>query len=554
MSWQEIQTLRKAGRLEEAHNIALALLATSPEDFKVRSQLEWVFFEYIKQIVTSLEEGLKKSQPVDSARIEALMIWMREYYRLRPSKPGMACSVILGQLVKVGAHLPTFPEIIQWVGQDGLRAEDWRPNSWHGKAYPSLAINIARALCKWAKARPDAGEKQLAVVLDWARRVRESSQNDDALWLSWDMAILLRQMGDFHQAAELLAGVIKAKRNEFWVWAEAGRLYQSEQPELALACYCRALECPADAKFLVRAHCDLAGLLMEQSDYAQASREIAATLEIRQAQGWPPGREMEALLVSSWYDPLAEGAEDPQRFYARHSAAALALCFDVVETRQATSLGVLIPHRPADQPTARKPKPLSLFAVKDDSGKAWTLVSPGAGRLKPETGAPLTVVIGSQHGEERQTLVHVARRPEGQPWDCLEPAHGAVVREPSDTRSMRVFCSATGEEMDADAPADCALGVGDSVSFGLVRNPKNDRLNAFNLQRSELADPAVKRFTGVLRRNAKGFAFVEDAFVAPFLVASVDASVSNVVALSVYGKHPKENKRTWRAITLQAAD
>jgi len=94
------------------------------------------------------------------------------------------------------------------------------------------------------------------------------------------MAILLRQMGDFQGAAELLASVIKTKRNEFWVWAEAGRLYQLEQPELALACFCRALECPAEPKFLVRAHRELAELLAEQEEYAQASREVAMSIDV----------------------------------------------------------------------------------------------------------------------------------------------------------------------------------------------------------------------------------------------------------------------------------
>src|SRR5690606_29412409 len=151
----------------------------------------------------------------------------------------------------------------------GLRSEDWQSNEYQGSRYPSLAMKIARALCKWVKAHPDASNKQMAMTLEWAERVRRTAKGDDALWLTWDMAILLRQMGDFHRAAELLAGVIKAKRNEFWVWAEAGRLYQSDQPELALACFCRALECPAEPKFLIRAHRELAELLAEQEEFAQ---------------------------------------------------------------------------------------------------------------------------------------------------------------------------------------------------------------------------------------------------------------------------------------------
>lgn len=56
-----------------------------------------------------------------------------------------------------------------------------------------------------------------------------------------------------------------------------------------------------------------------------------------------------------------------------------------------------------------------------------------------------------------------------------------------------------------------------------------------------------------LRRTSKGFAFVDDAFVAPPLVESVGTAIEDVVAVAVYGKHPKEDKRTWRVIALKAA-
>jgi tetratricopeptide (TPR) repeat protein len=552
VNWQDVQTLRKAGQLKEAHDAASAILAADPADFKTKSQYEWVIFDYIKRIVGDIDAALAKSQPIRSRDVDELMEWMREYYRLKPRIPEMVCSNILGQIVKVGAHLPKFPDITSWIGIDGLRSEDWQSNEYQGTTYPSLATKIARALCKWAKTHPDASSEQVGVALEWAERARETAEGDDLLWLNWDMAILLRQIGEFHRAAELLAAVVKAKRNEFWVWAEAGRLYRSEQPELALACFCRALECPAESKFLVRAHRELAELLAEQEEYAQASREVAITIDIRQAEGWSVGREMEALIASPWYDPSAEGSEDPQDFYAQHSASALALCFDVVETKAASYLGLLIPHTPNEPRPDRKPKPLSRFAIKDTNGRAWTLVGPGMKKQKFEVGAPLSVVIGRQNGEDRQTIVHVSARHEGEYWDCLEQSGGVVAREANDEIPMKVFVPGIGDEANVDAPTDESLRVGDGVRFSLARNPKNDRLNAFNVERGELPERDVKVVHGQLYRHPKGFAFVDDAFVAPPLVESVDSTIEEVVAVAVYGKHPKEDKRAWRVITLDA--
>ncbi|MFC5755868.1 hypothetical protein [Rhizobium sp. GCM10022189] len=46
---------------------------------------------------------------------------------------------------------------------------------------------------------------------------------------------------------------------------------------------------------------------------------------------------------------------------------------------------------------------------------------------------------------------------------------------------------------------------------------------------------------------------MDDAFVAPALIDSVDCTIEGVVGVAVYGKHPKEDKRTWRVISLKAA-
>lgn len=511
---------------------------------------EWDVFKQIKVVVGEVSGALDRSQPVNPRHVDEIMDWMRKYYRLQPRIPDMACSTIIGQLAKVGSHLPKFPDIVGWVGIDGLRSDDWKPNEYEGKTYPSLAIKVARALCKWVKAHPDASGSQIDMALEWAERARETAKGDDALWLDWDVVILLRRKGNYVEAAKLLAGVIKAKRNEFWVWAEAGRLYQSEQPELALACFCRAFECPADPKFLVRVHEELAELLASQGEYGQASREINTAIAIREAEGWPLGRSLEELVAKPWYDPVAEGATEPKDFYARHSSTALSLCFDIVETKAATCLGVHVPHLLAEAPSDRKPKPIMRYAIQDVSGFAWSMVGPKAKKVSFDVGSPLTLVIGRENDEDRRTILHVEPRQNGSAWDCLERHIGVVVREATDRSSMKVFIDGTGDEAVVSLHEDDSLRVGDGVRFGVAQNPKNGRLEAFNVERSDLPTESVKLVRGQLRRNTKGFGFIDDVFVAPFLVSSIDNSTEDVTALAVLGKHPSRGDRTWRAISL----
>jgi hypothetical protein len=554
LNWQDIQNLRKSGQLEQAENAALKILADNPQDFRARSQYEWVIFDQIKQIVSTLLEAQDKNQPINSYDLDELMGWMRKYYNLQPRRPEMACSNILGQLVKVGRNLRSFPEIVGWIGIDGLRPEDWEPNCYQGKTYPSLAIKIARELCKWVSAHPDASQDQMSMALEWAERVAATTSGDDTLWLTWDTTVLFRRMGNFHRAAELLASVIKAKKNEFWVWAEAGRLYKADQPDLALACFCRALECPTEPKFLVRAHIELAQLLADQNEHTQASREIAIAIEIRQAEGWPIGKQIEELIACSWYNPSAEDGLPPKDFYAKHSPDALALCFDVIETRPANYLGLLIPHKPKDAQPGWKPRPLSRFVLKCADDDASTLVNPGKVALSLEMGAPMTIVIGRQNGENRETIIHMSVRPDGVPWDCLIPYTGVVTRDADQERPMRVFIADMGDEVNVDGAVEETLCIGDGVLCGLARNPKTDRLSAFHVDRGELPDKNIKVLRGDLKRHPKGFAFVEDSFVAPPLVEALEEDVQNVEAVAVYGNHPSEDRRSWRVISIEPAE
>ncbi|OWT70387.1 hypothetical protein CEY04_25370 [Achromobacter sp. HZ28] len=513
--------------------------------------MDWVIFDEIKQAVIRIDAALKASQRASHQDLNYVRTRWDEYLQSQPRVPEMACSMIVGQITKIAHLLPTYASIIYWLRLDGLRDEDWQPNEYQEKSLPSLATKIALGLCKWIKTHSDAAtDEDVDMALEWIEAAKKKATGDFPLWLNWNAAILFRNKGNFQRATELLTSVIKAKRNEFWVWAEAGRLYQSEQPELALSCFCRALECPAESKFLVKAHRELAELLAEQEDYAQASREIAITIDIRQAEKWPIGRELEALIARPWYDPSANEAEEPKEFYGRHSPAALALCFDVVETAAATYLGLLIPHMPKEPRPGWRPRALPRFAIKDGQGKAWSLVGSGMKKLKMEPGRPVTVVIGRQNGEGRATIVHVSGRPEGKRWDCLESGSGIVVREASQEKPLKVFIAGTGDELGTEASIARSLCVGDSVRLGLARNPKNDRLDAFSVERGELPDKDVKLVQGKLRRNPKGFGFVDDAYVSSDIVESVASSVIDVAALAVFAKHPTKGERSWRVIKL----
>ena len=83
--------------------------------------------------------------------------------------------------------------------------------------------------------------------------------------------------------------------------------------------------------------------------------------------------------------------------------------------------------------------------------------------------------------------------------------------------------------------------------------PVIPKWSAGRIQRDARRTAPTKRsklIQGQLRRNPRGFAFVDDAFVAPPLVESVGTAIEDVVAIGRLRKHPKD-KRTWRVIALK---
>ena len=87
----------------------------------------------------------------------------------------------------------------------------------------------------------------------------------------------------------------------------------------------------------------------------------------------------------------------------------------------------------------------------------------------------------------------------------------------------------------------------------MTENRKTGRRDLFAVEPGPRPDADVKVTTGHLKRNPKGFDFVDDAFVPPFMVETVPPDVDTVVAVLVYAKHPKEDRYGWRAVAISAA-
>jgi hypothetical protein len=554
MSWLNVQELRKSGHFQEAIALGIQELATTPGDVKLRTQVDWAFYGAIKTHVSSVTDSLKASQRAPTSTIARINEDLCGFTKLSKRRPDNALTNILRELSKIASSFPRFPSFVRWVDINGLGTEDWQYRHFEGKSYPPIALGVARALTKWVKAFPEAKPEDVDLALEWINRIRAVAKGDDAVWLDWDRVLLLRKMNRHVQAAQMLGSVIKTKRNEFWVWAEAARLYADDQLDLALACACRALECGSDPKFTVNVHRELAQMLADRGDYSQASRELVTAIGIRQEQGWKIDKELQALISSSWYNPAASDAENPKSFYARYSQEALVLCFDSVKVQPATYLGAIIPYQQQAAARSNKAKPLPRFAVRMNGCASVGIVGPGIRTSALKIGEPVTLIVGQQLDNKRETIVQVATRPDGSMWDYTDRGSGLVSREASEGKNPRIFIN---RDMEVSMADNAWVGsqppvLGQGVRFQSTLNQKTGRRDIFAVAPGPHPEVDVKAASGRLKRNGKGFAFIDDAFVAPHLVGSIPMDVDDVTAILIYSKHPKEMRYGWRAVKISA--
>ncbi|WP_151709011.1 DUF7017 domain-containing protein [Acinetobacter brisouii] len=548
MDWKEISQIRKNGDYLRARELARTELQKTPNSLQLKSQIEWTYYSEIKEITTKL----KQADPVDHRLVQQLIKTYEDYIKGETRRPEMAFSMILQLICPYSTQLPDFYNYVKWFGKAALRAEDWEKTTYvdkQGKRRHSLplAYEVARGLCKWAKSAQELNKDQADFCLDWANQVRSKLSDEDAIWLDWDAVAVLRRMENYENASQVLSSVLKLKKSEFWVWAEAARIYQFDQKDLALACFCKAMLCKTEEKFLVTAHFDFAKLLISLEMFDEASFEINQSIKIRNENQWKLPDELNRLTQNSWFDPDKKELKLAKEFYEEHASDALSLCFDEIKKISATYLGQLKIKR-----DGKKPKEFAKFSIKNGNNFE-SLLANGFNHLQMKKGTAVLVILGIQEDFNQNLIVNVVERIDGYDWDCTNQQFGIISYISDDYENVRVFLNKD-KELKLDQNIVRALKdkifTGSKVKCFSTINAKSQRVEISHLELVENAKIAdVKEEKGELRKNPKGFGFVNDIFISPNLITNIeDKAQINVKA--IFSKQRDKDTYSWKAISI----
>lgn len=541
MTPQEIQTIRKSGDYIRAREKAKAELAKFPQSFQLQSQLAWSYYDEVKALSNQIEDTQNNYNLV-----QKLAAVYEEYISGNPKRPDMAFSLILRIVSKYSTQINNFLAYIEWMGMPALRDEDWQSTQYNGKTMPPVAHDIARGMCKWFKSHESATFEQGQFTLDWSRRVRANMSGEDAIWLDWDVAAVLRKLGDYQTAAQVLSNVLKLKQNEFWVWREAARIYAHEDEDLALSCYCKAMLCRSQPKFLVSTHEEFASFLADLEMYDKASYEINRALEIRNNNEWKVKDDLQSLCDNSWYDPQQNNHQQAQKFYNEHSSDALTLCFESIETVPATYLGYIEIKR-----EGKKPKKMLKLSVKNGSSHESTLAS-GFPNLQLNEGDSVMLTKGTQSKGSKDLIININKAQNTSKWQHTDQLPALVNYISNDKKVVKLFAH---KDLQMRLPKELehlSLSLGEQVNCYTSIHPIKNKVEVFHIDRLPATHsvPDSKSLSGKLRKNEKGFGFIDDIFIAPHLIKDIDNGAElNIIAL--YEKPPKREEYSWRALTVE---
>ena len=387
MSVNRISDLRISGKLREAYSLAEVLLnsdSTRKEDIPaIKKAMGWVLFEYLsaqvargnaestQKVVKKIAEldldvvnkdlfsqyawkigkevfrissehkrlrGMDVSQGDDRSQyaklqgqVQVLFSFCRKY---PPNRPSREYSFLMNAFLSVWKKERQFLDFADWWGFEHFLDEDFvKVELPDGKIISSLA---ERALLAYTEPlikdiSPSSGRaasENDRVIRFLPVLEKLTSKHSDFEFANYSLAKLFNTLGQNNDALEAVLPFAKKNRDKYWVWDFLGDLHPDD-PDLQIACYCKALMIKAPAKYLSRIHLKLARLCVEKNHYGLARTEIERYLAIRRNNGWSISALVSQWQMASWYSG-ATVSDDNLPFYQKYSGKALNILYGEV--------------------------------------------------------------------------------------------------------------------------------------------------------------------------------------------------------------------------------
>jgi len=364
MSFKEIKELRKAGKLDEALQMATQALEAEPENIWNKRAAAWVYYDYLKKFsqpdsfnafkvnlvkiknlqlpedekmvfdnsawqIGSMLFGLQKEEHLDYGKINELFDIIREFFFTKPSE---AYTFIYKAFHKGYQNWSNYLTFADWWNFENFRSEDYLKEEFKGKKIMSIAeqayIAYSKKLLEGEPA--DTFGQQRAIDKDKIRAFLPQLEkiidtHPEYQYPPYFKAKLLLALGDDENILSSFLPFAKQKRNDFWVWELMAEIF-SDDKETQFACYCKALSLKTPEDYLVKFRQTFAGMLVDRQMYDEAKTEIQQVIATRGKHEWKIPNQIKQWTEQKWYES-AKSKKDNKGLYSKHAKNAEEILF-----------------------------------------------------------------------------------------------------------------------------------------------------------------------------------------------------------------------------------
>lgn len=535
---QEVSSLRKTGRVNDAYRRGRELLREHPDDLYLKNIFGWVLYDKIKLIA----ERAKANQGNAGSASEEAKALLREYTRLDLPRPDLLFSRVLSQTLRIKAKLDFLPAFMRWAGLDCFRPEDFQAQK--GKegdvVFEPLVEKAARKTAKLVRGGNDDSLKEFAVTL--LNKAIAGGEVPGLPWLQYSKALLLGELGHTDEARALLLPFVREKREDFWAWHALSKIEEQESAALALALCAKACLMCNDAKFGVSVFEDVARLAVAAQKFDLAKWSADRAVSIRQDNGWRIPESLRVLVEADWYRS-ALILTDPTGELENCAHAADRVVYGDCPRVAANFLGTF---------KTKSGKRMVKVGLRE-GGLSVEMVSPARGLAATETyRIGDTVTVGILKEEQRSTIIELKSRSQGEPFDCLDSVYGVVDHQNREKGFVSVYVTATEFCLLPFKGFDSVSGwqPGNPVTIWCTRS--GNQLKPYRAETASFHETEwISRASGEISVHPKGFAFVKDTFVPPRL-AKLFEDGREISVVAIRKRNEKTNSLSWTAIAPES--
>lgn len=361
MTFKEIKELRKAGKLDEALQMASQALEAEPDNIWNKRAIAWVYYDFLRKYIhpdsfDSFKENLikirdlqlpedekmvfdncawqigmllfalHKQEPVDFGKVNDLFEIIKEFSFTKPSE---AYTFIFKAYHKSNQNWSNYLTFADWWNFDNFRPEDYLEEEFNDKKIISIAeqayIAYARHLLETYKPSEGQISRKEKIEAFIPRLEQLINSHPEYQYPPYFLAKLLLETGNEANSLSAIFPFAQKKQNEFWVWDVIAGAFP-DNPDMRVSCYCRALLCSTQDKYLIKLRQTFAGLLINKKMYQEAKTEIENIIRVRNENNWDIPEQIRNWIKQPWYQDI-KAFRNNLELYQNHAPIANELIY-----------------------------------------------------------------------------------------------------------------------------------------------------------------------------------------------------------------------------------